>query len=672
VIKIADAFIEVNAKVNNSDFIKSVSSFLRFAPAIGALSTSLVGLGTAALSLASSLGYSSLALAAAIPAAVGLGGAMAVLKLIFTDMEKGPLKNFAKVLADVQTQLQKTAQAAAAPGFNQLAASLQRLTPIVDNFVQSLARGMSGAAAEVAKLMDSPLFQGKLKTMLDESARGTNSLMRALDSVLNIIVTVGAAAAPIFSNLSARIFDTVEKFSKWVNLKYETGELQKTLKGAADEAIMWFTIVKNFVLGVVNLFAQGTTAGHNLATSVLRISDAFRRWTEDSGNQQKIRELIDWILKIDYQQIATVAAALSAMGFALKGLTIVSGVVEGIKGLVALGPLAVPVVILATAVAFLAGGFVLLYTKSQDVRDLVADLGRTIQEKVIPRLQEFWTWLEQHVTPALERAGREAVPIIRDALKELRDSWHENKEAIKELMDRLQPLAEFIIREGIPAFTKFAAEGLTVYIEAIRQTIIALGYLNGAIDTTIGIAHAIGAAFSAVADWITNRWNDLVGFIGGIPGAIAGALSGMWNSVFDQTNGVVGWLAGQVSNILGIIGRVSGALGGMQNTVGKMTNLSSGFGRNFGFAHGGVVGSAFSGGVRSGFTMVGEHGPELVRLPAGTSVSSNPDTERRMGGRAAPTEMKLAIVFEGDTNSAFATAFQKLVRSGAISLAVGT
>lgn len=52
---------------------------------------------------------------------------------------------------------------------------------------------------------------------------------------------------------------------------------------------------------------------------------------------------------------------------------------------------------------------------------------------------------------------------------------------------------------------------------------------------------------------------------------------------------------------------------------------------SMGFAHGGITGAA-TGGLHSGMRMVGEHGPELVELPPGTRVNSNPDTERMMSG----------------------------------------
>lgn len=49
-----------------------------------------------------------------------------------------------------------------------------------------------------------------------------------------------------------------------------------------------------------------------------------------------------------------------------------------------------------------------------------------------------------------------------------------------------------------------------------------------------------------------------------------------------------------------------------------------------GYAHGGVRG-AFDGGARSGLTWVGEQGPELVKLPAGSQVHTAGDSRRLAG-----------------------------------------
>lgn len=54
-------------------------------------------------------------------------------------------------------------------------------------------------------------------------------------------------------------------------------------------------------------------------------------------------------------------------------------------------------------------------------------------------------------------------------------------------------------------------------------------------------------------------------------------------------------------------------------------------GTELGYAHGGVIGAAATGGVRSNMTLVGEQGPELLDLPTGSRVRSNSDSRRLMG-----------------------------------------
>ena len=75
----------------------------------------------------------------------------------------------------------------------------------------------------------------------------------------------------------------------------------------------------------------------------------------------------------------------------------------------------------------------------------------------------------------------------------------------------------------------------------------------------------------------------------------------------------------------------------LQKTQDKLENTMAGLAKALekalqraisGKAAGGIVGAAASGGIRSNLTWVGEHGPELLDLPSGKRVWSNPDSQR--------------------------------------------
>jgi tape measure domain-containing protein len=87
------------------------------------------------------------------------------------------------------------------------------------------------------------------------------------------------------------------------------------------------------------------------------------------------------------------------------------------------------------------------------------------------------------------------------------------------------------------------------------------------------------------------------------------------------------------------------------------------------YASGGAVSGAAAGGVRSGLSWVGERGAELLKLPAGSMVYPHGQSERMAaaaGAGGGPIE--ITIRFAGNTDTAFAQAFNKLAKTGAIQI----
>lgn len=79
-------------------------------------------------------------------------------------------------------------------------------------------------------------------------------------------------------------------------------------------------------------------------------------------------------------------------------------------------------------------------------------------------------------------------------------------------------------------------------------------------------------------------------------------------------------------------------------------------------ASGGIVGAA-TGGIRSGLTWVGEHGPELAQLAPGTNVHSNPDSMRMASQGGGGSGWNGVVTLEIVGGDAELTAFlRKIVR----------
>lgn len=90
-------------------------------------------------------------------------------------------------------------------------------------------------------------------------------------------------------------------------------------------------------------------------------------------------------------------------------------------------------------------------------------------------------------------------------------------------------------------------------------------------------------------------------------------------------------------------------------------------------AHGGNIGAAATGGARGALTLVGEQGPEMVNLPYGSSVMTNSNLNSMMAGGfgasiGGGSGGVLQIEFAGNTDTAFATFFTQLVRTGKIKI----
>lgn len=159
-----------------------------------------------------------------------------------------------------------------------------------------------------------------------------------------------------------------------------------------------------------------------------------------------------------------------------------------------------------------------------------------------------------------------------------------------------------------------------------------------------GILEVLTGPIGVAVVWIVDHWNQ----ISSAASRVVSAIRSHWSTIksvlispFESAWSVISGIMSRISSAISSIpGKVSSAVSGAVSSL----NPSNWF------AHGGVVGAAV-GGPRSGLVMVGEQGPELVSLPSGSTVHSNPDTQRMMSGVGGGGGGRLQIEWVGGNAS---------------------
>lgn len=205
----------------------------------------------------------------------------------------------------------------------------------------------------------------------------------------------------------------------------------------------------------------------------------------------------------------------------------------------------------------------------------------------------------------------------------------------------------------IPALSTFWTTLTTTVIPAVWSFTAAL-FANPITWIVIGIAALIGVLYllgvrfddvknvvGAVVGWIADRWTGLMNWFGGVPdwfGRIFGAIG---NAISGAFKGVINWIVDRLNWLIDLANKVIYGI----NVVNPFSDIPS-------IPH---IPRMHTGGVVQG--RPGQEVPVLAM--AGERLDSNVGPSIQSG---------LGVRFSGNTDSAFASAFQHLVNIGEITL----
>ncbi len=217
----------------------------------------------------------------------------------------------------------------------------------------------------------------------------------------------------------------------------------------------------------------------------------------------------------------------------------------------------------------------------------------------------------------------------------------------------------------------------------MKNVVPALGSMNLALGPIGWTILAIGAALALLVTAWTQNWGDIQGKTKAAVDWIGARLTDLVNFFTDLPNKLAA-LIGSIGETAGNIGSAirDGIIGGIKGTMGAIGNL----GEQLLSALKGLINSAvdavnnaipddigfdilgqhigvdlpdnpiphLAGGVsnfRGGLALLGEQGPELAALPAGTTVFSNQQTRQIMGGSVNNHNRIIVNIFGGNATA---------------------
>jgi hypothetical protein len=263
------------------------------------------------------------------------------------------------------------------------------------------------------------------------------------------------------------------------------------------------------------------------------------------------------------------------------------------------------------------------------------------QRRLLPMLSELqksFSQLQKAVQPEVTRAFGTALTILRQVMPTIIPLAKDAGKAVDGFLNSIrqwlnsaagQKFIEWMQTEGPVAIRTFGRVMWDV-IQGVGKTLhfmydVGMTFLGQWKRIWHDAAEAIDDARRFI-DTDTSAQRQALRDLAATGHWLAGAWKTVWNTVKSSIQDAYNFIAGIVSKIEGALSGLGSAAGGLPGKI--LGSLVSGLG----FASGGVVGTAASGGPRAGWTLVGEMGPELVRIPPGSQVLNNAATAAMFGG----------------------------------------
>lgn len=575
------------------------------AMAVGVLKTAFSGMGDA-LKAADPAAFAA-AIADMPPAAQAGATALRELKTSFTDLGDGISSAFWSNLSNL--------------------GNLQSLVAPLGDAMRALAADMGTATAGLVDFVSQGTGLTAVRTLIDNAGAAAGSLSQAFAGVLQGLISVGAAAAPIFADLSAKIAELAQGWADSMTKGFADGSLQAYFADAVAKAQQFWGVMQQLGGIVGGVFSAMSAAGQPFLGTIGQVIESTNQWVNSVAGMSA---LTDFFTSMG----AAVATIMPLLG-QLAGI-IGSTVAPAISGFIqAIGPglsaaidgLGAGLAAIAPAVAPLGAAFGAVL---QAISPLLPALGQVIAvlgtalasalTAAAPMISSFATSLS-NISPTLLAVGtavagavamfgslvgpimsvlnvvRMIGPVfgllsgplglvvgiiglviaaftqVPGVMEPLKGAFMSIVESLTPLITMLQTVAQQLMAALMPVIV--AMVPVIIQIAGTLAQVIAV--LTPIISTIVQLAVTIVSALMPVITALLPVIGNLVSVFGSIVTAVAPVISIIVSVIAAFASllaGIIGFVASALASILSF---VTGVIAGFASMIGGVIGMVAGW-----------------------------------------------------------------------------------------------
>jgi phage-related minor tail protein len=377
----------------------------------------------------------------------------------------------------------------------------------------------------------------------------------------------------------------------------------------------------------------GTTLNDNTATSFTTLARTAKMDLMEAIAPliPKIQAFLDVIIPLT-PHISTVVGVIIALVAIIKTVKAIIVAVTAVQWLWNIAMTANPIGLIIAGIVALIAIIVAVIMNWETVKQVTIDIWNAIVDFFV----EYWPYLFAIMTGGLT--------IIIDFII---DHWDEIKEITSKVWNAIK---DFFVNlwNSIVDFFKRKLEEQKMAFQIVWNAI------KSVVESVWNkIKNSVSSAVNWVKDKITGAWNTVKTNTSNALNSAKNTVNSVWTAIQNKVSGAVNKIKGFFSGMWdgiknglksalnGAISLINGAIGGINELIrgaNKVPGVSIPTIPNIPYlADGGNI-------TGSGWAMVGEAGPELLRMPRGAQVQ--PLDRDNGGGNGGDREVR--FVFEGD------------------------